>query len=77
MSRLTIKDPDGYSNSYADGIVFHGTKGNAKTANIWLDEYTVKCDIKLRKDETLIDEGKNNSTVFVDIDTNQSKPIRS
>ena len=72
MTRLTIKNPDGYSNDYADGIIFSGIKGKAKTAHIWLDEHTIKSDIKLRKDETLIDEGKNNSTAFVDGHTNQS-----
>jgi len=63
ISQLTIKDPDGYSNNYADGIIFSGKKGKAKTTHIWLDEYTVKYNIKLKNGETLIDEGKNNSTV--------------
>jgi hypothetical protein len=30
ISQLTIKDPDGYSNNYADGIIFSGKKGKAK-----------------------------------------------
>ena len=68
MSQLTIKDSDRYSNNYADGIVFHGTKGNAGTANIWLDDYTIECNIKLRTGETLIDDGKNNFIAFVDKD---------
>jgi hypothetical protein len=70
MSGLSIKASDEYSNSHADGIIFSRKKANVKTANVWLDDYSRRCDVKLETGETLIDEGLNNHIEFADNDSN-------
>jgi len=61
MTDLVIKAPDEYSDSHVDGRMFTGSEGKSTTSHVWLNEYTTMNTIKLRADETVIDEGKNNT----------------
>ena len=60
MSGLRIRSPDEYSNNHADGRMFKGSGRSSATANVWLDQYSVSSLIRLRKGETVIDEGEDN-----------------
>jgi len=65
ITELCIKDPDEYSNRYADGRRFAGSEGSSITAHVWLDKYTQNNVVKLKQGETLIDEGKSNIIKYV------------
>jgi hypothetical protein len=64
MSGLRIRSPDEYSNNHADGRMFKGSSGSSATANVWLDQHSVSSLIKLRKGETVIDEGEDNKKIY-------------
>jgi len=61
MADLVIKAPDAYSDSHVDGRMFTGSEGKSTTGHVWLNEFTAMNTIKLGADETVIDEGKNNT----------------
>ena len=61
MNDLEIRDPDVYSDGNVDGEMFAGSGGKSDTANVWLNTYTSDNVIDIKVNETLIDEGKNNT----------------
>jgi len=60
MEGLQIRESDDYSDKHADGRIFAGSPSGSATARVWLDKYSDKNVICIKKDETLIDEGKDN-----------------
>jgi len=60
MRDLRIRDPDEYSNDHADGRRFAGSPRGSATAHIWLGKFSKNNVIKIRKDQTVIDEGEEN-----------------
>jgi hypothetical protein len=61
LSDLEIKNPDEYSDSHVDGRMFTGSKGRSTTAHAWLNKHTRGNAIKLRENETAVDEGTDNT----------------
>lgn len=60
MRELEIKDPDIYSDSHANGVVFASYTGKSQTAHLWLDSHTKRNIIQVRPNETVINEGQDN-----------------
>lgn len=60
FSNLTIKPPDDFSATRADGVLFSSNDGTVNTGHIWLDECTKGNLIEILGDEKIIDEGINN-----------------
>ena len=58
---LEIRDPDVYSDGNVDGEMFAGSGSKSTTANVWLNTYTSDNVIDIKVNETLIDEGTNNT----------------
>jgi len=65
MSALRIKDPDKYSHSHVNGRRFAGKQGKSATANIWLNAFSKENVIRVKEDETVIDEGEDNKIINV------------
>jgi len=61
MTELVIKPPDDYSDSHIDGRMFTGSNGKSTTAHVWLTAFTNFNQIKVKADESVIDEGKLNT----------------
>jgi predicted transcriptional regulator len=61
MTDLVIKASDKYSDSHVDGRMFTGSEGKSTTGHVWLNEYSGMNVVKIQADETVIDEGKNNT----------------
>ena len=61
LGDLEIKDPDEYSDSHVDGRMFTGSEGRSVTAHAWLNKHTRGNTIKLDENETVIDEGTDNT----------------
>ena len=57
---LVVKTSDAYSDEHVDGRMFTGSEGNSKTAHVWLNGFTSRNIVKVKTDETAIDEGKDN-----------------
>jgi predicted transcriptional regulator len=66
MTDLVIKAPDEYSDSHVDGRMFTGKEGRSATAHVWLNAFSKENVIKMRTDETVIDEGEDNKITHVD-----------
>ena len=66
MDGLTIKPPDDYSNDHIDGVIFTGAEGRSQLAHVWLDQYSKNNAVNLKANETIIDEGENNTIIFED-----------
>ena len=64
LSELKLKAPDEYSDSNVDGRMFTGSEGRAETAHVWLNVHTRGNVIKLKPDETVIDEGEENDVSY-------------
>jgi len=64
MRGLDVKGPDEYSDNHADGRMFAGSSRDSATAYVWLDSDSRRNVVKLRKGETVIDEGEENSISF-------------
>jgi hypothetical protein len=64
LSVLHIKEPDEYSNNNADGKKFAGSPSESNTAHVWLDKYSENNLIKIRMNEKVIDEGKENTIEY-------------
>lgn len=60
MSELRIREPNEYSDNHADGRRFACSPSGSTTAHVWLDKFSENNSIKIKKDETLIDEGMDN-----------------
>ena len=61
---LQIKDPDEYSDKHVDGIMFSGSPGGFTTAPIWLGEFSKNNTVKVKINETVIDEGEENTVIY-------------
>ena len=61
FSDLRIKIPDEYSDSHVDGRMFTGTENKSKTAHVWLNKYSRSNVVKIKENESIIDEGENNT----------------
>jgi len=61
MTELEIKKPDEYSDSHVDGIYFSGSLGKSSTAHVWLAHNSKNNVVSVRADETVIDEGVDNT----------------
>jgi len=64
MSNLKIKEPDSHSHKHADGRRFADSPAGSDTAHIWLDAFSENNLIKIRKNEKVIDEGKENTIEY-------------
>jgi hypothetical protein len=64
MEGFEIKEPDEYSDSHADGRMFTGSGERSATAHVWLNTCTRGNVVKVKGDETVIDEGEVNSVTF-------------
>jgi nitrous oxidase accessory protein NosD len=64
LSDLEIKTPDEYSDSHVDGRMFTGSGGRSATAHVWLNAHSRGNAIKIKTDETVIDEGEDNTITF-------------
>jgi hypothetical protein len=64
MGDLRIRDPNEYSKNHADGRMFTGSPGSSTTAHVWLDQHSKNNLVKIRKDETVIDEGEDNKILY-------------
>jgi hypothetical protein len=60
MGELMIRDADDYSNAHVDGFMFAGSPGGSTTAHVWLDKFSRNNTVKVKTDETVIDEGQEN-----------------
>ena len=65
MGGLAIKGPDKYSNNHADGRMFAHSLDVSATANLWFNLYTKCNSVSLKRGESVIDEGENNSIMYV------------
>ena len=63
MSELLIRESDEYSDNHADGRMFAGSPGESATAHVWLDPYSKKSVVKIKANETVIDEGEDNTII--------------
>jgi len=66
MTDLVIKAPDEYSDSHVDGRMFTGSEGKSATAHVWLNAHSRGNVIKIKADETVIDEGDGNTVERVE-----------
>jgi predicted transcriptional regulator len=66
MGDLRIREPDEYSNNHVDGRMFAGTQGKSATAHVWLNKFSKDNMIKVKADETVIDEGEDNKITCFD-----------
>jgi len=64
MRDLKIKDPDEYSKGLFDEKMYAGSKGGFTTAKIWLNNNTKSNVVKVSADETVVDEGTDNTIIF-------------
>jgi predicted transcriptional regulator len=66
MGKLQIRDPDEYSNAHTDGFMFAGSPGGSATAHVWLDKFSKNSTVKVKPDETMINEGEENKIIHED-----------
>ncbi len=66
MGDLRIRDPDEYSDNHIDGRMFTGSEGRSATAHVWLNAFSQGNVIKVKAEETVIDEGEDNQITYVD-----------
>jgi hypothetical protein len=61
MGDLRIREPDEYSDNHADGRRFACSPAGSAAAHVWLDKFSENNSIKIKKDENVIDEGRDNN----------------
>jgi len=66
MGDLRIRDPDEYSNNHADGRMFAISPGGSATAHVWINVNTNGNIIKASSNETVSDQGEDN-TISIDV----------
>ena len=64
MEGLKIKEPDGYSDGHVDGRMFAGSGGKSETAHVWLNGHSRGNVIKVKANETVIDDGEDNELII-------------
>jgi hypothetical protein len=62
---LKIKDPDEYSKNLLDESRYAGSKAGSATSHVWLNVNTKGNVVKVKADETVIDEGEDNKITYV------------
>jgi len=67
MKALEIREPDAYSDNWADGRMFAVGPEGSRTANCWLGPSTQGNKVRLPADETVIDEGGGNEISHVKV----------
>ena len=60
LSDLNIKAPDEYSNNNANDRMFAGKNGKSQTAHYWLGQYSMDNNLKIEKNDSVIDQGQKN-----------------
>jgi predicted transcriptional regulator len=63
MGKLRVRDADEYSDNHADGRMFSGSARGSNTAHVWLDKFSKNNTVKVKTDETVIDEGEENTII--------------
>jgi predicted transcriptional regulator len=63
MKDLLIKCPDEYSKNHQDGRMFSNSE-TLTTSNVWMDRFSKINKVKIKKDETVINEGEKNEIIF-------------
>jgi len=63
MGGLELKNPDEYSKGLFDERTYAGSKAGSTTAHIWLSNNTKGNVVKISSDETVIDEGEDNTII--------------
>ena len=63
MSHLQIRPPDEYSDNHVDGRMFSGSEGKSATGHVWLNDYSKDNVVKVKVNETVIDEGTENEII--------------
>ncbi len=63
MDRLQIREPDEYGNAHVDGRLFAGSPGGSVTSHVWLDKFSKNNTVKVKKGESVIDEGEENLVI--------------
>ena len=63
MGKLRVRDADEYSDNHADGRMFNVLDGGSTTAHVWLDKFSKNNTVKVKTDETVIDEGEENTII--------------
>jgi len=64
MDDMRIREPDDYSDNHVDGRRFAGSTVGSFTAHIWLDKFSERNVVEIRKNEKVIDEGKENTIEY-------------
>ena len=60
LAGLKIKEQDEYSDGNANGRMFAGENGKSQTAHYWLGQYTLNNELKISRDESVINLGHDN-----------------
>lgn len=64
MTDLEIKPADEYSDKHLGDYVFSSTADNSNTAYIWLNRFSANNKINVKSNETVIDEGNENTVTI-------------
>ena len=64
MKNFEIKSSDEYSDKNVDGENFAGSPGNSSTAHVWLAHNSKNNMVRVRPNETVIDEGIDNTIKY-------------
>lgn len=64
MSDFGVREPDSYSDNHRDGRMFAESPGGSYTAHIWLDKFSENNSIKIKTNENVFDEGKENKIEY-------------
>lgn len=64
MKDLEIKQPDEYSDKHVGDYVFCNSENGSNTAHVWLNRFSTKNKINLASNETVIDEGTENTVII-------------
>jgi predicted transcriptional regulator len=63
MKDLMVKEPDKYCTNHQDGRMF-SYSDKLTTSNVWMDRFSENNTVKIKKGETVINEGENNIIIF-------------
>jgi len=63
FSELEIKKADKYSNENVNFRRFTGSNEEAKLGHVWLNRFSSRNRVRIRDNETVIDEGNSNEVI--------------
>jgi predicted transcriptional regulator len=66
MGGLRVRDADDYSNAHVDRFMFAGSPVESTPAHVWLDKFSKNNTVKVKPDETVINEGEENKIIHED-----------